>query len=158
MNDVPHRPPSADLFDPSGYRMCDSVGYLINRAKLALSHDIEQELASLDITHAQATCLMMLLHGGARTVTDLGRELNTDMGSVTRLLSRMEKRGLVERERSEADRRIVELKVTPTGHAIVAALPAVFCKVLNRRFADFTPDELDVFRHMLQRVIGNNTG
>lgn len=32
-----------------------------------------------------------------------GRELNTDIGSLTRMLSRMEKRGLIERVRSESE-------------------------------------------------------
>ncbi|MCG5261712.1 MarR family transcriptional regulator [Cupriavidus gilardii] len=145
-------------FDPASYRICDSVGYLMARAKGELSRDVEQEVGALDITHAQASCLVMLAHDRARTVTDLGRELNTDMGSVTRLISRMEKRGLVERRRSDADRRIVDLCVTPAGRALVDQLPAIFCRVLNRRFRGFSEAEIAQFRDMLKRVIANNTG
>lgn len=145
-------------FDPASYRICDSVGYLMARAKGELSRDVEQEVGALDITHAQASCLVMLVHDRARTVTDLGRELNTDMGSVTRLISRMEKRGLVERQRSDADRRIVDLRVTPAGHALVDQLPAIFCRVLNRRFRGFSEAEIAQFRDMLERVIANNSG
>ncbi|TWG79623.1 DNA-binding MarR family transcriptional regulator [Cupriavidus gilardii J11] len=158
MSESSDRPEGAPLFDPEAWQMCSSVGYLLSRAKIALTNDVEQEAAALDITHAQATCLMMLANDRARTVTDLGREMNTDMGSVTRLVSRMEKRGLVKRERSEVDRRIVELSITPAGHAVMQQLPALFCRVLNRRFRDFTPDEIDVLRGMLQRVLANNSG
>jgi DNA-binding MarR family transcriptional regulator len=152
------QPQAATLFDPIDYRMGQSVGYLMAQAKNAISYEVEQEVAALDITHAQATCLMMLATGRARTVTDLGRMLNSDMGSITRLLSRMEKRGLIERHRSDADRRIVDLSITPAGQAVADALPPIFCRVLNRRFRDFSPAEIDVFRDMLLRVIGNNSG
>lgn len=146
------------LFDPSEYRMCESPGYLLIRARGVLTNGLEQQLAGLDITHAQASCLLMLAQNRARTVTDLGREMSTDMGSITRLVSRMEKRGLVRRQRSDADRRIVELIVTDEGHALVEQLPAMICRVLNRHFADFTLQEVDVFKDMLLRIIGHNTG
>jgi DNA-binding MarR family transcriptional regulator len=166
MPDEPSAPPPAQErqdpdtlpFDPIEYRMGESVGYLMAQAKNALSYEVEQEVAALDITHAQATCLMMLATGRARTVTDLGRMLNSDMGSITRLLSRMEKRGLIERHRSDADRRIVDLAITPAGQAVADALPPIFCRVLNRRFRDFSKAEIDTFRDMLLRIIGNNSG
>lgn len=153
-------PPAAqpESFDPADYQMCDSVGYLMQRAKNMLAHGVEQEVSSLDITQAQASCLMMLATGRASTVTDLGRELNTDMGSVTRLLSRMEKRGLIERRRRDADRRVVDLSVTPQGQELVRQLPAIFCKVLAHHFRGFSEDEIQLLRSMLRRVIENNSG
>jgi DNA-binding MarR family transcriptional regulator len=155
--DLPsERPPG--IFDPAKYEMSESVGYLMQRAKNMLAHGVEQEVSSLDITQAQASCLMMLATGRASTVTDLGRELNTDMGSVTRLLSRMEKRGLIERRRRDIDRRVVDLSLTPEGQDLVARLPAVYCKVLAHHFRGFSNDEIDALRHMLRRLIDNNSG
>lgn len=149
---------TSELFQPSDYRMCDSVGYLLTRARSLIGHGVEQEVSGLDITHAQASCLMALANGSARTVTDLGRELATDMGSVTRLLSRMEKRGLIERHRRDADRRVVDLVVTPAGHEVVAKLPGVFCRVLSQQFRGFSPEEIETLRGFLRRMIDNNTG
>lgn len=149
---------SNDLFDPEHYVMGESVGYLISRAKNCLAHSIEQEVSSLDITHAQASCLIMISSGRASTVTDLGRELNTDMGSITRLLSRMEKRGLIERTRRDDDRRVLDLSLTPAGHALAAQLPTVFCKVMAGHFRGFSAEEIETMRSMLHRVICNNSG
>lgn len=147
-----------DLFDPAGYEPGSSVGYLLARAKNLLSLGIEQEVSGLDITHTQASCLMMLSTGSARTVTDLGRGLNTDAGSITRLLSRLEKRGLIVRTRRDDDRRVVDLSLTAEGEAIVAKLPAVFCNVMRRHFVGFSQAEIDVLRGMLHRVIDNGGG
>lgn len=157
----PHAPSAFDdthPFDPAQYRMGESVGYLMARAKNLLSHEVELEVNDLDITHAQATCLMMLAAGRGNTVTDLGRELNTDMGSVTRLLGRMEKRGLIERQRSDADRRVVDVSITAAGRTLLEALPRIYCRVLNRHFRGFSEAELQTFRSMLHRIIGNNSG
>ncbi|MGO4333096.1 MarR family winged helix-turn-helix transcriptional regulator [Cupriavidus sp. 2TAF22] len=158
--DLQNHPASFDThpFDPAEYRMGESMGYLLARAKSVLAHEVEQEVNGLDITHAQATCLMMLAAGRGNTVTDLGRELSTDMGSVTRLLGRMEKRGLIERQRSDADRRVVDVSITPSGRALLEALPGIYCRVLNRHFRDFSEAELQTFRSMLHRIIGNNSG
>ncbi len=149
---------SSDPFDPAQYAMCDSVGYLLGRAKSRLAHGIEQEMASLDITHAQASCLMMLARGTAATVTDLGRELNTDVGSVTRLLNRMEKRGLIVRQRRDDDRRVVDLSLTEEGRTLAGQLPPLFCNVLRHHFRNFSAEEIEILRAMLKRVIGDNSG
>ena len=145
-----------DLFDPADYEIGKSVGYLLARAKNTLSQGVEQEVGSLDMTHAQASCLMMLAKGEATTVTDLARNLNTDAGSVTRLLSRMEKRGLIARTRRDDDRRVVDLSITPEGEAMLEKLPAAFCNVMRRHFEGFSHAEVEVLRGMLLRIIANN--
>ena len=148
--------PSEDLFDPAEYEIGKSIGYLLGRAKNMLSLGVEQEVSGLDMTHAQAICLMMLAKGEATTVTDLARNLYTDAGSVTRLLSRMEKRGLIARTRRDDDRRVVDLSITAEGHAMVEQLPAAFCNVMRRHFDGFTHAEIAVLRDMLVRVIANS--
>ena len=143
------------LFRVEDYRMCESVGYLVGRAKTALSMAIEQEVAQMDVTHSQASCLVLLANGRCQTATDLGRELNTDIGSLTRMLSRMEKRGLIERVRSESDRRVVHLEVTEAGRDLADRMPAIYTHVLNRFFAGFTPGDVDTLRGLLKRILDN---
>jgi len=145
-----------DMFDPAHYEIGKSVGYLLARAKSMLSQGVEQEVSSLDMTQAQASCLMMLAEGEATTVTDLARNLNTDAGSVTRLLSRMEKRGLIERTRRDDDRRVVDLSLTPEGETMVEKLPVVFCNVLRRHFEGFSNEEIETLRSLLLQLIANN--
>ncbi|WP_198139498.1 MarR family transcriptional regulator [Ralstonia sp. A12] len=143
------------LFRVEDYRMCESVGYLVGRAKTALSMAIEQEVAQMDVTHSQASCLVLLANGRCQTATDLGRELNTDIGSLTRMLSRMEKRGLIERVRSESDRRVVHLELTAAGRELADRMPAIYTHVLNRFFADFTHADVDTLRGLLKRILDN---
>ncbi|RZT41900.1 MarR family winged helix-turn-helix transcriptional regulator [Cupriavidus agavae] len=148
-------PSPADAFDPATYRIGRSVGYLLARAKNTLSQGVDQEVSSLDLTHTQAVCLMVLAEGEGTKVTELSRCLNTDAGSVTRLLSRLEKRGLIARTRRDEDRRVVDLSITPAGSALVEQLPAIFCDVMRRGFAGFSQQEIEQFRGMLLRIVTN---
>ncbi|WP_354681607.1 MarR family winged helix-turn-helix transcriptional regulator [Cupriavidus plantarum] len=147
---------AADPFDPEHYEMGRSIGYVLARAKSRLAYSVEQQVSGLDVTHPQASCLMMLAKGAARNVTDLARELGTDIGSVTRLLSRLERRGLIARNRRDDDRRVVDLSLTAAGEAIVGKLPAIYCDVLRRHFEGFTAAEIETLRGLLQRVIDNH--
>lgn len=108
----------------------------------------------MDLTHTQASCLMLLAQGET-TVSDLARHLNTDAGSATRLLNRMERRGLVTRSRRNADRRVVDLTLTDEGREMALKLPEVFCRVMRNRFKGFSASEIATFRDMLSRIVAN---
>ncbi|RZT29268.1 DNA-binding MarR family transcriptional regulator [Cupriavidus agavae] len=147
-----------DPFDPETFDLGSSLAYLLVRARNTLSQGLEQEVSQMGMTHAQACCLMMLAGGHAATPGDVARHLNTDAGAVTRLLDRMERRGLIARRRGEADRRVVYLTLTDEGSAMVRNLPAVFCDVMRRSFAGFSAGEIAVLRELLQKVVANGVG
>jgi DNA-binding MarR family transcriptional regulator len=71
------------------------------------------------------------------------------------MLDRLEKKGFVTRERSESDRRIVELKLTQRGADAAAQLPAIGAAVLNEQLKDFSRAELDTLTSLLARLIAN---
>ena len=78
----------------------------------------QHTMAELGITSTQASIVFMLAAGQGVTAADLAREYGIDASAVTRLIDRLEKRGLLSRVRSEEDRRVVRLALTPEGHAL----------------------------------------
>ena len=69
----------------------------------------------------QFAVLKHLAEGSARTAADLCRFLQYDTGAMTRILDRLEQKGLVRRERSREDRRAVVLRVAAErAHATAA--------------------------------------
>jgi len=153
LTDLPTVPRS--LIDAGDFDLSGNIAYLLVRAKNTLSQYVEQGASHMGLTHAQACCLMMLANGHSTTPTELSRRLDIDAGAVTRLVDRMERRGLIARSRGEADRRMVHLTLTDDGHAIVQRLPSVFIDVTHRGFAGFSPEEIAMFRQMLIRVVAN---
>ncbi|MHA6533388.1 MarR family winged helix-turn-helix transcriptional regulator [Paenibacillus sp. HW567] len=67
------------------------------------------------LTDAQLTVLELLQERNAMKPSDLAPHLATSPAAVTMLLDRMEKHGLIVRERDAADRRIVWVSITETG-------------------------------------------
>ena len=82
----------------------------------------------------------MALHDGRITTAgDLAHNICHDAGSLTRLIDQMVERGLVTRGRSESDRRVVTLALTPRGRKLVEALAPTGDGFLERPAGRFPP-------------------
>ena len=92
---------------------------------------------------------------GKATVAELARWLQSDAGATTRLLDRLEKKGLCKRVRSTEDRRVVEVELTPEGDAAIAEVPAVLADLLNAHLAGFSKTEWQALKTYLQRMLAN---
>jgi DNA-binding MarR family transcriptional regulator len=145
----------ADFYLASGYCAEESVGYLMKRIMLSIVAQADKRLVEHDLTSAQWGPLMRLQTVGASTVVDLARWLNADAGAMTRLLDRLEKKGLCKRVRSTEDRRVVQVELTPDGQAAIAEVPAVLCTVLNAHLAGFSKTEWQALKTYLQRMLEN---
>ena len=75
-------------------------------------------LKPLGLTYTQYIVLMVLWEKGEANVGQIGEILHLDAGTLTPLLKRMEKAGLVTRERSKEDERITVIKITPEGEKL----------------------------------------
>ena len=76
------------------------------------------------LTLAEARVVYELAHHEGTTATHLGAELGLDAGYLSRILRRFEKRGLVARRPSAADRRQLRLTLTESGQAAFATIDA----------------------------------
>jgi DNA-binding MarR family transcriptional regulator len=120
------------------YDVSQSVGHQIFNLMTLMRREIEQRMAALDLTDAQWKPLWMLASGRADTANEMARCLEMDAGAVTRLLDRLEAKGLVERVRSDADRRVVHLQLTAAGRAAAAQVPHVLASVNNDMLQGFS--------------------
>jgi DNA-binding MarR family transcriptional regulator len=153
MTDPSYTPPP----EISEYQLGESVGYLIARVRSTLSNMVTQRsMAELGITSQQGSILFMVASGKCLLAAELAREYGIDASAVTRLVDRLEKRGLLTRVRSSEDRRVVRLALTPEGLAIAAKMPALFNGVLENLLGGFTAEEVGFLKSMLRRVLVNS--
>jgi DNA-binding MarR family transcriptional regulator len=144
-----------ETFSLEHYKVEDSVGYLLGRAKTMLAKSLDVALVEYGITHAQGSIVLMLSTGKYSTAADLARELYIDSASMTRMIDRLEKRGLILRVRRGDDRRIINLRLTPDGEGLAQRLPSIYVAVLNRNFVGFSTEELDLLRSLLRKLLAN---
>jgi len=135
------------------YRTEDSVGFLMKQAVDLLSRAIDVRMAEHSLTDAQWRPLLKLSRNPQATATQMARMVGCDSGATTRLLDRLEDKGLLRRVRSVDDRRVQQLELTAEGQKAAAVVPFVIADVLNAHLADLTHAEIDQLRNLLERVI-----
>lgn len=143
------------LYRAQDYRVQDSVGYMITRLRASLFASVDREVLAWGISSAQGAILIYIAHGSASRAADLAREHNYDTGSLTRMIDRLVKKGLLERVPHANDRRAATLELTAAGRRLAARLPAVAVKVLNHHLRGFTRAELDQLKGLLGRMLAN---
>jgi DNA-binding MarR family transcriptional regulator len=149
----PH--PTGVFYHAESYRPEDSVGYLMRQILNRVGQDIERQLAHTDLTNAQWIPLFKLYSGQAATVAELARECHLDAGAMTRMLDRLEAKGLCNRVRSEADRRVVNIALTPAGSKAASDIPEILSGVQNAHLAGFSTEEFETLREFLRRILNN---
>ncbi|MEO7007554.1 MAG: MarR family transcriptional regulator [Caldimonas sp.] len=145
----------ASFYSANGYCANDSVGYLMRRVLLALTQDTDKRLEPHGLTHAQWGPLFMMRKAGSATVAELARELQMDPGAMTRLLDRLEAKGLCKRVRSTDDRRVVNLALTPEGEVAADKVPVALAEVMNSHLTGFSKSEWQLLKSLLQRMLDN---
>lgn len=148
----PETPPYYEL---STYRPEESVGYLMRRILNSMAHGIDSQLAQSDLTSAQWLPMLRLHQGHASTVAELARTCDLDAGAMTRLLDRLEAKGLCKRIRSDSDRRVVNIALTPAGESVAQGIPEVLCAVLNQHMRGLSLEEFSMLKNLLRRVLDN---
>lgn len=145
----------ADFYRPEDYRPEESVTYLMRLILATAAQEIERQLASADLTNAQWIPLFKLYHGHATTAAELARVCHLDAGAMTRTLDRLEAKGLCQRERSEADRRVVHIALTEAGTAAAQRIPPILCGMQNAYLEGFSADEFHALKGYLRRILHN---
>jgi DNA-binding MarR family transcriptional regulator len=100
----------------------DHAGYWLSRLQAEMHGRLERRLAEHGVTAAQWGVLIALHQGASNTVRGLASFLAVDGGAVTRLIDRLEGKGLVARRVDRADRRSVLLSLSEAGRALIGPL------------------------------------
>lgn len=135
------------------YDMYNSVGFLMKQVVAMVSRTIEERMAVHGLTDAQWRPLFHLAQHSPSTATHIARVMCCDAGATTRMLDRLEDKGLLRRERSPDDRRVQQLALTEEGRRAAAIVPYVLCDVLNAHLADLSSAEIEQLRGLLQRIL-----
>nr|WP_246448432.1 MarR family transcriptional regulator [Roseateles oligotrophus] len=128
---------------------------MLRKLKQTITRQVDLRLQDAGLTHAQWGTLITLRHSGASSTAQLVRELDVDAGAFTRLLDRLEAKGLIRRERSAQDRRVVMVDLSEPGLQVTAELHTVLSDVLNAHLSGFSHAEWRLLLSLLQRMIDN---
>jgi DNA-binding MarR family transcriptional regulator len=109
-----------------------------------LARRLRQEGAGEDTTPSQLTALATLYHRGPMTPSELAAAERVKPPSMTRIVAALEDRGLVTREPSPIDGRVVLVVVSDAGRRAHEEYQKRRDEWLTRQLATLSPDERDV--------------
>lgn len=107
------------MTDPTDPLRLDSMlCFAVYAAEHAFTRFYKPRLDAIGLTYPQYLVFLVLWEADGLTVKALGERLFLDSGTITPLLKRLEARGLVRRQRDEADERLVRIFLEPAGRAL----------------------------------------
>jgi DNA-binding MarR family transcriptional regulator len=126
---------------------------LLRTARLLLD-DFDRLLRGRELTQPQYNILRILRGAGATGLASgaIGERMVGRDPDVTRLLDRMEERGLVVRKRSTSDRRVVTTQLTADGLRMVDELDAPILAMHSRQLGHLSADEMEQLNSLLERT------
>lgn len=148
--------PVKAFYKAENYRSDENIAYLMRRIITAVGQSVESLMHEPGSpTYPQWVPLHKLHMGQATTVAELARECELDTGAMTRLLDRLEAKGLCRRVRSVSDRRVVNIELTDEGRAAAKQVPHLLCRVQNEHLAGFNEEEWEQLKSYLRRILDN---
>ncbi|MBP0590606.1 MarR family transcriptional regulator [Paraburkholderia sp. LEh10] len=142
-------------YTKDNFKVTESVGYQLVKARNLIVTEMDAALKDLDISGQQMGIMLMLRQKLASTPFELSKMLGIDTGLMTRMLDKLETKGLLLRSRDEQDRRVVNLSLTKDGLAVADQIPKIAPDVLNARLKDFTKAELNELRRLLRKFVND---
>lgn len=124
------------------------------RTWAVLEHAFSEALKPYGITPTQYNVLRILRGAGEEGLCrkDIWERMITNVPDVTRLLDRMEKNGLIRRQRDPADRRFVTARITGDGLVLLAELDGPVEDLHRVHFRELEEEELRELIGLLAKV------
>jgi len=147
--------PVTEFYRAENYFAENSIGHLMRKAMVRITQAVDREMEPNGLTNAQWVPLVKLYLGEVGTAAELARVCELDAGAMTRLLDRIEAKGLCSRERSSQDRRVVKLHLTDEGREAAKEIPVVLARIQNACLTGFTHEEWQTLKGYLHRILDN---
>jgi DNA-binding MarR family transcriptional regulator len=89
---------------------------------------------------------------GSRMMRELAEHLAVAVNSMTSIADGLEKKGLVRRQRSEKDRRVIRVDLTEPGREIYQSLVEMHLRLFRSMLAALTEDEQEIFMVLFRKI------
>ncbi len=135
---------------PDDYHLQDQIGFILRKAN-------QRHLAIFaarigDLTPPQFAALAKLHEVGETSQNQLGTLIAMDAATVKGVIDRLKARGLVEFGKHEADKRLLMVKLTTDGFAMIERLIPLAAKITEETLAPLTGREIGTLMRLLSKI------
>ena len=150
-----------DIYDPNSMDLRNSLAPLVSQVRMAVLTGVDQEflhdkeVAALEVTAAQFAIIANVLKGNATSACELCNFMDYDRGAMSRMIDRLESKGLLRRVALAHTRRTMALEVTPAGRAAFPKMQACLARVVNRLVKGLTKTQVRGVEKALKQMLAN---
>jgi len=134
-------------------RLAMNAWVKLARAANAVGSRLARRLAEHDLSESQFGVLDALYHLGPLHQCDLARKILRTTGNVTLVVDNLERRGLVQRQRGEADRRYVLVRLTAAGEELIRTVFPPHADAVATEMAALSTEEHRQLSRLCRRLV-----
>ena len=131
----------------------DNVLIAIRKIIQAIDLNSKRLVKQVGLTGPQLVILQEVSRLGTVSVGEVAKNVSLSQGTVTGIMERMEKRGVVVRQRSSQDKRRVMVRITESGSKILSNAPPIMRESFLGKFNQLDSWEKTMILSALQRLV-----
>ncbi|MGD9808975.1 MAG: MarR family winged helix-turn-helix transcriptional regulator [Deferribacterales bacterium] len=124
----------------------------ISRAFIAIRHKETEYFESKGLTMHQFAVMEALYHVGPLSIGELTKLILSTPGSMTVIIKNLKKKGYIEPNQQEADKRKIILKLTETGQKLIADVFPKHAENMAGYFSRLNADEQKTLQELMRKL------
>jgi DNA-binding MarR family transcriptional regulator len=137
----------------AAYVLEDQAGHLLRRAHQRHAVIFQEGMGDVQLTPTQYAALVKIRDTGQISQNQLGRLTAMDPATIQGVVQRLAARGLVDRTPDTQDRRLMQLRLTAKGRALVQTAVARGIAITEATLAPLSESERPLFLSLLRKII-----
>lgn len=137
-------------------RKCNNLPFLVlMQTSKAIHERIKEEMASNKLGITEFSVLEVLYQKGKQTIQQIGHCILISSGSMTYVIDKLEKRGLLSRNACPDDRRVIHVTLTDEGYELMNEIMPKYHEFVYDMFEGLNSNEAETLVELLKKVRNN---
>lgn len=133
----------------------ENLGFIIGVTSTKMKNNLAKALKPYNVTHEQWTQLKWLWVKDGISQRELSEKSFKDQPTTTRILDKLERRGLIRRQADSVDRRVSLIYLTKEGQEIRGPLLPLSLQALEQALQGLSEQEQAQLKNLLRKIINN---
>lgn len=125
---------------------------VMSRATRVIQAKALESIESHGINSTEFAVMELLYHKGPQPIQKIGKKILMTSGSMTYIVDRLEKKGMLERVRCEKDRRVIHAKLTNEGEALIQKIFPIHREHIAEMMSVLTNEEKEIAIEILRKL------
>lgn len=125
---------------------------VLSRAYRAVSDQVNKSIHSFGVNPTEFAVLELLYHKGDQPLQQIGEKILLASGSITYVIDKLEKKGLIVRKACEKDRRVTYASITEKGKTFIENVFPQHEQTIHETLAGLTAEEKEQAISLLKKL------